>query len=62
MSRMVLFFVALGVCAAFGGDYPVIDRHPPYKGLSDGQGPVNSLAKFYCHVQFVVAKKVCHNC
>ena len=33
MSRMVFFFVALGACAAFGGDYLVIDCHPPYKAV-----------------------------
>ena len=30
MDRVTFFLVALGVCAAFGGDYLVIDCHPPY--------------------------------
>ena len=31
MGRMMLFSAALGFCAAFGGDYLVIDCHSPYK-------------------------------
>ena len=30
MDRVMLFLAALGACAVFGGDYLVIDCHPPY--------------------------------
>ena len=57
MSRIVFFFAVLGVCAAFGGDYLVIDCHPPCKGYLTAKEPSINWLSFFATFNLLWLKK-----